>query len=1036
MTFYLALTQGIRSVRGGKSSKPLGFVAHMTPQIFVSYARSDQEQVFPIVEKLREKGLNIWIDQEGIHGAKLWSQEIVHAIEGCKVFILFASSTAFQSENVTKELALASEARKQILPVFLEDSPIPAAMKYQLAGIQHLIHQKGQEPQTIDNILRTLSNLEINSTEAPPPAPTISHAPMRTKPASKMPLAIAAVVALLAVLAFFFMKGDPQTGPEKPPATVKAYKSTTDLCIVTVSNSGKGQEVSEGNRELREELDAKLARFKDYKVEKGKAVSPDATTQELLTVARELDTEFILQSTINSEKNRITVKLLNVEDGRNFWSKTIRESDVESDIDFINEASGLIAAHIAGHDGAIHRNILAKALVKKEEDLIPMELLQLGKATWEGQTEDVTLAGTRYLEKCIELNPDISTAHAILSEVYLEDVRRDYNKIEDAMSKAKTSVARAIELNPSNAIALIEQIWISWYEKDFTSCNLQIEEALKANPYEPLVLVSAGSFLAGTGEDLEAGKKYLDQALKYNETPQGWYYWAYINYYMTKGDNKKALEYAIKSNDQSLGMGNIAALHWINGEKDTALKFYNEILLARPDFSMESYTREHEIWARPLEIRDQLVSALNEVISASVGETQIGPKHAEPKKVSKIEYKSTTDLCLVTMYEDQSSKEVSLGNRELRDELDSKLTRFKDYRVERGEAVSPDITTQELLAAAKKLKTEFILQASINSDKNRITAKLLNVKDGRNFWSKIIRASDIEGEGDFIDKATGLIAAHIAGHDGAIHRDILAKALVKKEEDLTPIELLQLGKNVWEEQTEDVTVKGTRFLEKCIELNPDISTAHAILSEVYLEDIRANYNLIPEAMKKAKESVSRSIELNPSNAIALIEQIWISWYEKDFTACKLQAEAAIKANPYEPLVLVSVGSFYLSTGMDLKLGKEYNDLSLKYNETPQGWYYVGYINYYITNNNYEKALEYALKSGTHNNEAHMARASALYWVNDQKDTAIKYYKELIRKYPEYNLDTLRRHQDVWSRAKESKELIQNAFKEVAEASKN
>ena len=31
------------------------------------------------------------------------------------------------------------------------------------------------------------------------------------------------------------------------------------------------------------------------------------------------------------------------------------------------------------------RDILAKALVKKEEDLTPMELLQLGKATWEIQ---------------------------------------------------------------------------------------------------------------------------------------------------------------------------------------------------------------------------------------------------------------------------------------------------------------------------------------------------------------------------------------------------------------------------------------------------------------------------------------------------------------------------------------------------------------------------------------------------------------------------------------------------------------------------
>ena len=60
----------------------------MKPEIFVSYSREDQAQVFPIVEKLRERGLNIWIDQEGIHGAKLWSQEIVNAIENSKIFIL------------------------------------------------------------------------------------------------------------------------------------------------------------------------------------------------------------------------------------------------------------------------------------------------------------------------------------------------------------------------------------------------------------------------------------------------------------------------------------------------------------------------------------------------------------------------------------------------------------------------------------------------------------------------------------------------------------------------------------------------------------------------------------------------------------------------------------------------------------------------------------------------------------------------------------------------------------------------------------
>ena len=63
----------------------------MERKIFVSYSREDYGQIFPIVEKLREAGLEVWIDQEGIHGAKLWSQEIVSAIEDSVVLILFDS---------------------------------------------------------------------------------------------------------------------------------------------------------------------------------------------------------------------------------------------------------------------------------------------------------------------------------------------------------------------------------------------------------------------------------------------------------------------------------------------------------------------------------------------------------------------------------------------------------------------------------------------------------------------------------------------------------------------------------------------------------------------------------------------------------------------------------------------------------------------------------------------------------------------------------------------------------------------------------
>jgi tetratricopeptide (TPR) repeat protein len=574
--------------------------------------------VFPIVEKLREKGLQIWIDHEGIHGAKLWSQEIVHAIEGCKVFILFASSTAFQSQNVTKELALASESRKHILPVFIEDAQVPTAMKYQLAGIQHLILQKGQSQQTIDNILRTLSNLDIESGEAPAPAPAISHAPLRAKPASKAPLAIAALVALLAVLAFFLFKADESRVPDQPSASTKVYKSTTDLCVVTVHGSDAGKVVSGENRELRDELNSKLSRFKDYKVILAKAVSPDATTQELLDMAKGVNADFILHATTDSEKKRISAKVMNAVDGRTFWSKTLRESDVEGEGGFIDEATGMIAAHIAGYDGAIHRDILAKALVKKEEDLTPMELLQLGKAVWEEQTEDVNVKGTVYLEKCIELSPDISTAHAILSEVYLEDIRRDYNRVPDAMTKAKASVSRAIELNPSNAIALIEQVMIFLYEKDFTACKLQAEAALKANPYEPLVLASVGSFYLSTGIDLELGKKYNDLALRYNETPQGWYYHGYVNYYLTNNEYGKAVESALKVGVKNSGEhARAATLYWLNGEKEIAQKYYKQLIVMEPDFTLEKIKKHQEVWSDAKVSRDLIQKAFKEVVDAS-----------------------------------------------------------------------------------------------------------------------------------------------------------------------------------------------------------------------------------------------------------------------------------------------------------------------------------------------------------------------------------------------------------------------------------
>ena len=104
--------------------------------IFISYSSKDREQAEQLTGLLASAGLSVWIDQSGIDVATSWSGEIVDAIEGCKAFLVLLSPNSIASVNVVKEVALAAEHKKKILPLDLEFVELPRDLKYHLAGIQ------------------------------------------------------------------------------------------------------------------------------------------------------------------------------------------------------------------------------------------------------------------------------------------------------------------------------------------------------------------------------------------------------------------------------------------------------------------------------------------------------------------------------------------------------------------------------------------------------------------------------------------------------------------------------------------------------------------------------------------------------------------------------------------------------------------------------------------------------------------------------------------------------------------------------------
>lgn len=108
----------------------------MPYDIFISYSRRDSPEALGLAERIRAEGLTVWIDQHELVGAEHWGAEIVENIRDCATFIVLLSPNSVESDNVLRELMVAVDRHKRILPIVLEPTDLPSAFDYALAGIQ------------------------------------------------------------------------------------------------------------------------------------------------------------------------------------------------------------------------------------------------------------------------------------------------------------------------------------------------------------------------------------------------------------------------------------------------------------------------------------------------------------------------------------------------------------------------------------------------------------------------------------------------------------------------------------------------------------------------------------------------------------------------------------------------------------------------------------------------------------------------------------------------------------------------------------
>jgi serine/threonine-protein kinase len=475
----------------------------MSAEVFISYAAKDRTRVLDLVERLRAAGVSVWIDQMGIEGATMWSQEIVAAIRSCKVLILAISENSAGSENVVKEVALASEGRKRILPVYIEQAEIPESMAYQLAGIQRIEFFEGREDAALQAVIRALAKLGVTvaddaSAAAANTPGSASHGPSHptgkaeAKGEAAVWLKVAAAVVGLAVLGMagtFFFGSSTTTapmpialGPTQTNTVAQATLDTNRVVVLPFKVIGGAQDSADLGYGLVSTLTSKLQPLQNLVViahESARKFKDSDQSPNEIGQALQVGTIVTGDIQTGGDKVQVNIRVIDANTEALGWGSTFTKTK-EQFLDLQNEIATKLASELKGGlDDAESQQLAQKAT----ENLEAQAEYQAGRREWNKRSKEGFDNAIAHFEKAIELDPNYADPYIGLADTFGLLPIYNFAEPKEAMPKAKSYAEEAIKLNPNLASAYTSIAWVQhMYEYDWAGAEANYRKGIQLNP--------------------------------------------------------------------------------------------------------------------------------------------------------------------------------------------------------------------------------------------------------------------------------------------------------------------------------------------------------------------------------------------------------------------------------------------------------------------------------------------------------------------------------------------------------------------------
>jgi TolB-like protein/Flp pilus assembly protein TadD len=439
--------------------------------VFISYSREDKDKVVDLAGKLRASGVAVWMDVGGIDAATMWSEEIVNALDSAKVLLLMVTPSAVNSHNVAKEVILTSERKGHILPVHLEPTQIPAGLKYQLAGIQHIEYFQGDPEENLRVIVRSLERIGVPVKKAAPAA--------RAEPQAVQAVAPAVPDA---------------DHPIEPGA----------LAVLPFHNISPDEETDYFSDGLTEELIARLSLVSEIDlISRWASMQFKDTKQDIRLIGKELGARYVVGGSVRRfrESVRITVQLVDAATNRQLWGNTYKGM-----LDDIFDIQEQVAKQIV--------EALKLRLSFSEEVSLTK------RQTVNANAYDLYLRGQDYLyrltkrsveyaiqlfEKAIELDPRYAAAYAACSSAYGQ-MYQYFSRKEEYRTKAQELSFKALmyDNNLPEAYTAMGLSYFSWGK--FDEAAESGRKAIELNPDDFIAFWILGRIHLTLGNATEAAK--------------------------------------------------------------------------------------------------------------------------------------------------------------------------------------------------------------------------------------------------------------------------------------------------------------------------------------------------------------------------------------------------------------------------------------------------------------------------------------------------------------------------------------------------